>query len=320
MEYFNSSDLKTILHSKRANIYFLEHCRILVRGGTVHYVTSEGKESLYHNIPIANTTTVFLGTGTSITQKAVQYFAKAGVMLGFCGGGGTPLYSANEYDFDVLWFSPQSEYRPTEYLQKWVQFWFSEERRLNAAKILQKSRIDCIKKAWIEKNFFAEMNFSEKNLDKILSVHEKDIEKATDIQSLLTAEGRATSGLYKLCSESLKYGEFRRSKYGSGQDLANKFLDFGNYLAYGIGATATWVLGLPHGLSVLHGKTRRGGLVFDAADVIKDALILPQSFISAQKGEEENEFRESCIYNLVRFEALDCVIDTLKKIAEELDR
>ena len=49
-----STDLKTILHSKRANIYYLEHCRVLVNGGRVEYVTDEGKRSLYWNIPIAN--------------------------------------------------------------------------------------------------------------------------------------------------------------------------------------------------------------------------------------------------------------------------
>ena len=44
-----------------------------------------------------------------------------------------------------------------------------------------------------------------------------------------------------------RYGEFTRAKRGSGTDAANRFLDHGNYLAYGLGATATWVLGLPHG-------------------------------------------------------------------------
>lgn len=39
MEQFSSSDLKSILHSKRANIYYLEHCRVLVNGGRVEYVT-----------------------------------------------------------------------------------------------------------------------------------------------------------------------------------------------------------------------------------------------------------------------------------------
>ena len=56
----NPSDLKTILHSKRANLYYLQHCRVLVNAGRVEYVTDQGKESLYWNIPIANTTALML--------------------------------------------------------------------------------------------------------------------------------------------------------------------------------------------------------------------------------------------------------------------
>ena len=101
----------------------------------------------------------------------------------------------------------------------------------------------------------------------------------------------------------------------SGGDPANRFLDHGNYLAYGLGATATWVLGLPHGLAILHGKTRRGGLVFDVADLVKDAHILPQAFLSAMRGDGEQEFRRACIEVLTRSEALDFMLDTLKSVA-----
>ncbi len=79
MENLSPTELKGILHSKRANLYYLEHCRVLVNGGRVEYVTDEGKRSVYWNIPIANTTTVLLGTGTSVTQAAVRELAKAGV-------------------------------------------------------------------------------------------------------------------------------------------------------------------------------------------------------------------------------------------------
>ena len=37
--------------------------------------------------------------------------------------------------------SPQNEYRPTEYMQGWMSFWFDEEKRLAIAKKFQKSRI-----------------------------------------------------------------------------------------------------------------------------------------------------------------------------------
>ena len=32
MHALSPTDLKPILHSKRANIYYLEHCRVLVNG------------------------------------------------------------------------------------------------------------------------------------------------------------------------------------------------------------------------------------------------------------------------------------------------
>ncbi len=322
MKDFSPSDLKTILHSKRANIYYLEHCRVLVNGGRVEYVTDEGKRSLYWNIPIANTTTVFLGTGTSVTQAAMRELAKAGVMVGFCGGGGTPLFSANEYEQEVAWFSPQSEYRPTEYLQHWVRFWFDDVLRLAAAKALQTARLRYLLQHWTAHTKARESVFSIslEHLEALVTQTTAAVASAADVMHLLTLEGRLTKQLYQLAAHATQTGEFTRSARGESRDPANAFLDHGNYLAYGLGATATWVLGLPHALAVLHGKTRRGGLVFDAADLVKDALVLPQAFISAARGDTEQQFRQACIEQLTRKEALDFMIDTLKAIAQETGR
>jgi CRISPR-associated protein Cas1 len=140
------------------------------------------------------------------------------------------------------------------------------------------------------------------------------------VTALLTEEGRLTKQLYRLASQAAKYGDFTRAKRGESHDAANQFLDHGNYLAYGLGATAAWVLGIPHSLAVLHGKTRRGGLVFDIADLIKDAVILPQAFLSAAKGHSEQEFRRACIEALTRTEALDYMIDTLKLTAATVSK
>lgn len=319
MDDLSPSDLKTILHSKRANIYYLQHCRVLVNGGRVEYVTDEGRQSLYWNIPIANTTTILLGTGTSITQAAMRELAKAGVLVGFCGGGGTPLFSANEVDVDVAWLTPQSEYRPTEYLQYWVRFWFDDEQRLEAAKAFQRSRLSRIESLWPSRAM-ADAGFaiSMDALKGPLAKHREAITQALSSTDLLTLEARLTKLLFKLAARAVDYGDFSRAKRGTGTDPANRFLDHGNYLAYGLAATATWVLGIPHGLAVLHGKTRRGGLVFDVADLIKDAVILPQAFLSAMQGDEEQEFRQACIERLTRTESLDFMIDTLKVIAQDL--
>ncbi|MDO5609361.1 MAG: type I-F CRISPR-associated endonuclease Cas1f [Pseudomonadota bacterium] len=314
MDDFSPSDLKSILVSKRANLYYLQHCRVLVNGGRVEYVTDAGKQSLYWNIPIANTTTLLLGTGTSITQAAMRELAKAGVLVGFCGGGGTPLFSANEVDIDVTWFSPQSEYRPTEYLQAWVKFWFDDEKRLQVAKWIQRARLACIAAQWSQSRALRDAGFEPDpgTLQALLDASAGNVALAQDVTALLTEEARLTKMLFRLAARSTGYGQFTRAKRGSGADPANRFLDHGNYLAYGLAASATWVLGLPHGLAVLHGKTRRGGLVFDVADLVKDAVILPQAFISAMAGHSEQEFRSACIENLTRMEALDFMIESLK--------
>jgi len=318
MDDLSPSDLKTILHSKRANIYYLQYCRVLVNGGRVEYVTDEGKHSLYWNIPIANTTVILLGTGTSITQAAVREFAKAGVLLGFCGGGGTPLFACNEVQTDVEWLTSQSEYRPTEYLQQWCQFWFNDEHRLHAAIRFQKFRLQNLNDIWGKLSKTRELNFpvSMTQLEGVIQSFEQRLTEANNNNDVLATEAIMTKALYKLVGQTTGYGEFTRAKQGGGVDLANRYLDHGNYLAYGLAATACWVLGLPHGLAVLHGKTRRGGLVFDVADLIKDAIVMPTAFMSAMAGHDESEFRQQLISQFQKYDVLDRMIDAIKDVAE----
>lgn len=64
------AELKSIIHSKRANLYYLEKCRVMVKEGRVVYLSEKSKQLDYWNIPIANTTVIILGTGTSITNSA----------------------------------------------------------------------------------------------------------------------------------------------------------------------------------------------------------------------------------------------------------
>ncbi|WP_156100047.1 type I-F CRISPR-associated endonuclease Cas1f [Nitrosococcus oceani] len=320
MDDLSPSDLKTILHSKRANLYYLEHCRVLVNGGRVEYITDAGKSSLYWNIPIANTTSILLGTGTSITQAAMRELAKAGVLVGFCGGGGTPLFAANEVEPNVSWLTSQSEYRPTDYLQRWVRLWFDEAKRLAAVRAFQRIRLEQIRRHWLSPRMQREDGFAV-NTDQLLALLDASrdaLAHCHSTQHLLAEEAKLTKRLYRLAAHTVSYGDFTRAKHGSGTDTANRFLDHGNYLAYGLGATATWVLGLPHGLAVLHGKTRRGGLVFDVADLIKDGLVLPQAFIAAMAGEDQQEFRRRCIEGFNRAEALDVMIDSVKQVAMQL--
>jgi len=304
------TDLKAILHSKRANIYYLEKCRVMQKDGRVLYLTEAKKEYQYFNIPIANTTCLLLGTGTSITQAAMRMLAQAGVLVGFSGGGATPLFMATE----IEWMTPQSEYRPTEYIQGWMQFWFDDAKRLVIAKRFQRVRVEFIKKIWAKDKELKANGFdvNDSEFSMMFKNTITDIDNAYNVNKLMTLEANLTEKLYAYSAKRTKQFGFRRDRT-SNADEANDFLNHGNYLAYGLGATTLWVLGIPHAFAVMHGKTRRGALVFDIADLIKDAIVLPWAFVSAKEGMNENEFRSQVLQKFVEHKALDFMFDEVKK-------
>ena len=307
------TDLKAILHSKRANIYYLEKCRIMAKGGRVVYLTEAKDEKQYWNIPIANTTVILLGIGTSITQAAVRMLASAGVLIGFSGSGSTPLIAAN----DVEWLCPQSEYRPTEYVQGWMSFWFDEAKRLSAAKRFQQARISFINRVWSTDQDLQSEGFylDDMDIEKALSNFSNSIINAPSVNELLLIEARLTKTLYKIAANRTNHTGFTR-EYTS-EDDANSFLNHGNYLTYGLAATTLWVLGIPHGFAVMHGKTRRGALIFDVADLVKDALILPWAFVCAKEQVTEQDFRQQCLQNFTKHKALDVMFDFVKTLSLE---
>jgi CRISPR-associated protein Cas1 len=216
---------------------------------------------------------------------------------------------------EVEWFTPQSEYRPTEYLHGWLQFWFEDEKRLLAAKTMQQARISYLQKVWNkDRDLKSEgFDFNSEQMQKALSTFEARTSAATKQSELLLTEAQLTKVLYKYAANNTNAAAFKRQHQST--DKANDFLNHGNYLAYGLAASCLWVLGIPHGFAVMHGKTRRGALVFDVADLIKDAVVLPWAFICAKENATEQEFRQQVLQAFTDHKSLDFMFDTVKTIA-----
>ena len=153
----------------------------------------------------------------------------------------------------------------------------------------------------------------EENIANILATFEAQIDTAATTTHLLTTEAKLTKQLYKIAARNSNVVDFVRERQAV--DLANILLNHGNYLAYGLAASSLWVLGIPHGLAVMHGKTRRGALVFDVADLVKDAIVLPWAFICAGEGASDQEFRQQCLQSFTDHKALDYMFKQIKEMA-----
>ncbi|ATE59496.1 type I-F CRISPR-associated endonuclease Cas1f [Thauera sinica] len=307
---------RQILLSRRANIFYLEHARVLQRDERIVWLTESGEDvEQYFNLPERNTALLLLGKGTSITDAAMRRLAESNVLVGFCGSGGSPLFAVTE----PVFLTPQSEYRPTEYMQSWVRLWMNDSHRLELAKALIAERISLTEKAWgrnadlLQRRIVLPPAAAEKLRQRSAAI--------ADVQTLLLAEAEWARALY--ASLSAGYGlQFTRNE-GAGaraskEDRINSFLDHGNYIAYGLAAVALNGLGISYAFPLLHGKTRRGALVFDIADLIKDAYVMPLAFeCGADTRIKDNTFRARLIEVLQEADALDFLFGFVKTLSEK---
>lgn len=307
----------SIMLSKRANVLFIQHARVLQKDGRVLYLTQQekGGEDIEHyfNIPHQNTMLLLLGRGTSITDSAARLLAEAGVMVGFTGSGGSPLVSAA----DVVFFPPQSEYRPTEYMQAWMRMWLDDAKRLSVAKRFLTTRLQ-----WAEASWAGNAELGKKGIrigDTEIQRFEARIKKATTTEELLSAEGEWVRSLYAVLAKGYRVHDFtrveREDARSSTKDVVNGMLTHGNYIAYGFAAVALYALGISFALPVLHGKTRRGALVFDVADLFKDSTVLPLAFAMGSDAADDQSYRNALIDLTHKNDFVERAIDVLKQVA-----
>lgn len=268
-----------ILQSHKNQLQYLEHSKIVKIDDKVAYTKDFKSKEFYFSIPYANTAVLLLGPGTSITQGAMHHLVSEGTMIAFTGGDGFPVFAGS-----------LSEYRPTQYCQEWIKKWDNINWRLEVAKSFQIKRIDLVNTYWpkILKEYDIE--------NKIINcgdIFNNGLLKSNTKESILGYEANYAKSLYRILSEIFNTKFNRKPQLKD--DIVNELIDSQNYYAYGISGTVLWTLGIPYAFPVLHGDTRKGALVFDLADIIKDSFLLPLAFISAEKNINKQNHKKECI-------------------------
>lgn len=275
----------SILPTHKAGIEYLEHCAIRAADTQLVFVRKKDAIEQHFNIPNLNTAVLLLGPGTSLTQQAARLCAEGGVLVGFCAGGATPVY-----------LGALNEYREPAHSRAWISLYEDEAARLRVAKDFQGLRTQYVMTGWKKLSEIKELP------EAAVTAYRTSVAAGRNTQELLLAEAAFSKALYAHLAKNFG-AEFTRKPRAA--DTTNSFLDSGNYLAYGLAACCLWVLGIPFSYPVMHGKTRRGALVFDVADIIKDAYIMPNAFVAAAKGESAPEARKRMLVDLHDANALE---------------
>lgn len=284
-----------ILQSKRSTFVYLEYCRVHLDGDRLVYAVADGAITREWNIPVANTSAILLGSGSSVTQAAARKLATEKVLIAFVGGGAAPIFLGS-----------LSEYAPTEHLLSWIRFWPDAAARLEVARYFSFARCDTMEKTW--------PTYGSRPDPSIPAyAFRRGLASASSVEQLRGMEGDYAKSVYKEMARASKIDWTGRKAGQDDQDLVNTFLDQGNYLAYGMAGVVLWSLGIPPGLAVNHGATRAGGLVFDLADTVKDAIILPVAFEAAAQGFRAMEFRDSVIESFDAFDVLPNLFEIMKQ-------
>lgn len=290
-----------MLPSHKNQIHYLEHTKIVKIDERIAYAKDIKAKEFYFAIPYGNTSVILLGPGTSITQSAMHHLASEGVMIAFTGGDGFPIFAGS-----------LSEYRPTEYCQKWLSNWQDYEWRIKTAKKFQTKRIELVNEMWgkIIDDFDeieGDVNDAGKKFIEGLSISQNK-------ESILGYEANYAKSLYRILANHYNIKFKRQPQLKT--NTVNELIDSHNYYAYGIASGSLWVLGIPHAFPVLHGDTRRGALVFDVADIIKDGFLLPVAFRSNFNGIEKDKHKKECLKILNLAQTMTILFDEIKGAIE----
>lgn len=289
---------RLLLSHRENHLIYLERARIHVFEGDL--CAARSKEGLIseYSIPSLGTACLLLGHGTSLTASAARKAAEDGLLIGFCSQDGGPVF-----------FGSMSSYRPTETCRAFVAAWADEAKRFALASTLMKMRAENATAAWAALG-------AEDSCSGILERFLDGVGRAKDLNALMGHEGVMARSLYGVCARTFgSQNGFKREKRGAA-DTLNQMLSAGNALMYGLAGLALWAHGIPTAMSIVHGSTRAGGLVFDLADLLKDAYVMPSAFIASSRGKTVVEFRSEMLATIRKEALLEYMIQVMPEILE----
>ena len=263
-----------IPHNHRGYHFFiLSQAKIFIKEGNVVY-SSKKDEELIKNIPYLNTSILILGKGTSITSEAINYLSNNKTII---------MSVTNTFNLHSVVF-PEDSLNTNQYVKPLAQYVFNEDKKLRLAKAMLLLRYDINQKLANKNDVLREIYNSTKSL-----YENKELNNIQSINELLGIEGDYVKKFRKTFKEVL----------GISDELMQDFkirIKLINSLMYGMASIILTAYGLPYGFNIFHGRTNKGALKYDIADLFKGISVMVaclslikdfQDFYTIEKNEEK---------------------------------
>lgn len=267
-----------LLVTEKEPLLFFEKSIIRMDDGELVAFNKKGR----FVIQPASTLLLYLGAGTSITQEAAIFCALHDCFISFSRGG---VYVHSVWH-SGRWSDPQR-------VVNQCLLHSNNEKRLDVAKKLILKRMN--------KEFIDETTLNK-------------IENVDSINQLLGYEANWAKNIYRKEAE-ISNIKFKRNFKGT--DSVNKRLNLLNNALYSIITSIIIATGLHPSVGFIHGKTRRGGLAFDLADIYKYELTIKPAF----RIPDDMEYKKIMMYlnkdlKKNNFKTIKEIVDISLKIGE----
>lgn len=227
------------LATEKEPFLYIEKAIIRIKDGFL--IILKGKDGIEIIAP-ASLLFLMLGVGTSITNEAAIYCAKNDVFVCFCRGGS---------NIHSIWMS--GRFQNPESLRNQIRK--TDFYHLDYAKTLLKYRL--------------------KLLNQLDEETKENINNLTSVENILLFEARWAKKVYRFHAQ--KY-HLEFSRKFDGIDHVNERLNILNNALYSLCSAICYATSVSPSIAIIHGDTRRGGLAFDLADLVKTQTIFDLSF------------------------------------------
>jgi len=295
-----------IPHNHRGyQFHTLYKAKVFVKDGNVVYSSLE-EQNLIKNIPYLNTSILILGKGTSITSEAMNYLLNNKTIV---------MFVTNNFNLHGVAY-PEDSLNTNKYARPLAKYIFDENKRLKLAKRMLLLRYEINQKLADKNEILKEIYSSTKD-----TYEQRDLSNINSIEELLGVEGYYTKEFRNTFKNILGIEK------GEINEEFNKRVKLINSLMYGLASIILTAFGLPLSFNVFHGRTNKGALKYDIADLFKGVSVMLASislfpdfedFYIANLNEEQllKEFSNLLIKN---FDIISLAFEETHNLLKEIE-